>query len=65
MIKKCLVCGKGIEDLIDSSEWYRNEEPKFCPFCGVKLIEPQKSELGDYPDSIHDQFDNMTGSMNL
>ena len=34
---KCSVCGKGIEDLISSPEWYRNEEPKFCPFCGVKL----------------------------
>ncbi len=29
-------------------------------------IEPQESEdLGDYPDAIHNQFDNMTGSMNL
>lgn len=36
---KCSVCGKGIEDLIDSREWYRNEEPKFCPFCGVKIEE--------------------------
>lgn len=34
---KCSVCGKGIEDLISSPEWYRNEEPKFCPYCGVKL----------------------------
>ena len=25
---KCSVCGKGIEDLIDSREWYRNEQPK-------------------------------------
>lgn len=33
---KCSVCGKGIEDLISSPEWYRNEEPKFCPMCGVK-----------------------------
>lgn len=22
-------------------------------------------DLGDYPDTIHNQFDNMTGSMNL
>ena len=29
------------------------------------LIEPQESDLGDYPDTIHNQFDNMTGSMNL
>lgn len=34
---KCSVCGKGIEDLIDSREWYRNEEPNFCPFCGIKV----------------------------
>ena len=34
---KCSVCGKGIEDLISSSEWYRNEEPNFCPFCGIKM----------------------------
>lgn len=36
---KCSVCGKGTEDLISSSEWYKNEEPKFCPFCGIKLQE--------------------------
>lgn len=31
-----------------------------------KPYEPQESEdLGDYPDTIHNQFDNMTGSMNL
>lgn len=34
---KCSVCGKGIEDLISSSEWYRNEEPNFCPFCGARM----------------------------
>lgn len=39
---KCSVCGKGIEDLIDSREWYRNEEPNFCPFCGLKLVKPQE-----------------------
>lgn len=38
---KCSACGKGIEDLISSPEWYRNEEPYFCPYCGVKI---QKSE---------------------
>jgi len=30
-----------------------------------KPYEPQESDLGDYPDAIHNQFDNMTGSMNL
>lgn len=40
----CSVCGKGIEDLIDSHEWYRNEQPNFCPFCGVKLVASQESE---------------------
>ena len=39
---KCSICGKGIEDLIDSREWYRNEEPNFCPFCGLKLVKPQE-----------------------
>lgn len=34
---KCSVCGKGIEDLISSGEWYRNEEPNFCPFCGARM----------------------------
>ena len=34
---KCSVCGRGIEDLISSPEWYRNEEPKFCPYCGIKM----------------------------
>ena len=27
--------------------------------------DPQESDLGDYPDAIHDQFDNLTGSMNM
>lgn len=39
---KCSVCGKGIEDLISSPEWYRNEEPNFCPFCGVKIESEDK-----------------------
>lgn len=38
---KCSVCGKGTEDLIASPEWYKDEEPNFCPFCGVKLLKPQ------------------------
>ena len=41
---KCSICGKGIEDLIDGSEWYINEKPNFCPFCGVKLVDEQESE---------------------
>ena len=41
---KCSVCGKGVEDLIESSEWYRNESPKYCPFCGLKLVNSQESE---------------------
>ncbi len=42
---KCSTCGKGIEDLIDSSEWYQNENPKYCPFCGIK-IRPYKDRKG-------------------
>ena len=41
---KCSACGKGVEDLIESSEWYRNENPKYCPFCGLKLVNSQESE---------------------
>ena len=33
----CSECGKGIEDLISSPEWYRNERPNFCPFCGIPI----------------------------
>ena len=39
---KCSACGKGIEDLIESSEWYRNENPKYCPFCGIKIQEVEE-----------------------
>ena len=42
MDDKCSACGKGIEDLISSREWYKNEEPKFCPFCGKKFEESEK-----------------------
>ena len=41
---KCSVCGKGTEDLISSREWYKNEEPIFCPFCGAKMVEPKDGE---------------------
>lgn len=30
--------------------------------CGAKM---GSEDLGDYPDTIHNQFDNMTGAMNL
>ena len=35
---KCSACGKGIENLIDSREWYENEKPNYCPFCGTRFI---------------------------
>ena len=39
---------------------------RFCSNCGCRMVETQESEdLGDYPDAIQNQFDNMTGSMNL
>ena len=44
---KCSICGKGIEDLIDSSEWYRNEEPNFCPFCGTKMMKEEQNDSTD------------------
>ena len=34
---RCSECGKGIDDLIDSREWYENELPNFCPFCGIPI----------------------------
>jgi rubrerythrin len=42
---KCSACGKGIEDLIESSEWYRNESPKYCPFCGLKIAEVEDGNV--------------------
>lgn len=41
---RCSKCGKGIEDLIASPEWYRDEQPNFCPFCGLKIVDSQESE---------------------
>lgn len=38
---KCSTCGKGIEDLIDSREWYENEKPSYCPFCGKRFKESE------------------------
>ena len=35
---KCSICGKGIENLIDSREWYENEKPNYCPFCGTRFV---------------------------
>lgn len=43
---KCSACGKGIDDLIESSEWYQNESPRYCPFCGIK-IQQYKAESED------------------
>ena len=31
----------------------------------AKKIEAKFKNFGDYPDTAHNQFDNMTGSMNL
>lgn len=41
---KCSNCKKGIENLIDSREWYENEKPNFCPFCGKKIVKKEVSE---------------------
>ena len=60
---KCPKCGWDFE--YGDKDW---EEP-YCCHCGQRLkwfeSEEQESDLGDYTDSIHNQFDNMTGSMNL
>lgn len=55
----CSQCGymTPYDRVIDDYE-YGN----FCPNCGAKM---ESEDLGDYPDTIHNQFDNMTGSMNL
>lgn len=38
----------------------------FLPICQNYDEHPlEREDLGDYPDAIHNQFDNMTGSMNL
>ena len=44
---------------------YPDETHKFCLECGQAIEWLQESDLGDYPEAIRDQFDNMTGSMNL
>lgn len=41
------------------------EHFKFCNHCGARMVKSQESNLGDYPDAINNQFDNLTGSMNL
>ena len=65
----------GFEMCADCIEKYLSNEGKQKLECflmavrnavEIEDIEPQESEdLGDYPDTIHNQFDNMTGSMNL
>lgn len=55
----------------DSIEMDAFEDGVIRPRIGSGVVtefEPYKAEsedLGDYPDIIHNQFDNMTGSMNL
>lgn len=34
----------------------------FCEKCGSKM---ESEDIGDYPDEIPNQFDNLTGSMNI
>lgn len=56
---------KEIVDEWQSDTWTDNLSYE-CMVKVAELVEPQESEdLGDYPDAIPNQFDNMTGSMNL
>ena len=60
------------EDAVSLYEKARNECRKYPWFkCKIECVKYQKSnmrektDLGDYPNTMPNQFDNMTGSMNL
>ena len=36
----------------------------YCDMGRFRVV-VESEDIGDYPDTIHNQFDNMTGSMNL
>ena len=40
---KCPCCGKSKFEGLDADIW-ADWQPKFCPNCGVRMIEPQKSD---------------------
>lgn len=34
----CSECGFGITDLYTDGDWYDDEQPKFCPNCGRRVV---------------------------
>jgi len=53
-------------DYCDALGWDYAQTIKYAKESATsKAFDEDTDNLGDYPDSIPDQFDNMTGSMNL
>lgn len=63
---ECSECKSHIFDRGHANSFNVKNKYKYCPNCGARMVEPQESkDLGDYPDTIPNQFDNMTGGMNI
>lgn len=66
---KCPYCFKDDNIVLETRE--RNKfmhRRRYCRSCGQKFNTKEiisRKDLGDYPGVIENQFDNMTGSMNL
>ena len=45
---KCSKCGNYAEYFVSGTEvWWDRIKPNFCPNCGVKMVEPQESEVNN------------------